>query len=46
MFQNVSKSNSNKDEEYLKEYRPQGELEILDVESLINLNDVRYKMSK
>lgn len=35
-----------KDEQYLKEYRAQGELEILNLESLINVNDVRKRMSK
>jgi hypothetical protein len=35
-----------RDEQYLKEYRAQGELEILNLESLINVNDVRKRMSK
>ena len=36
----------NKDEKYLKEYRAQGELDILNLESLINVNDVRKRSSK
>ena len=35
-----------KDELYLKENRAQGELEILNLESLINVNDVRKRLSK
>ena len=34
------------DELYLKENRAQGELEILNLESLINVNDVRKRLSK
>ena len=36
----------NKDEKYLQENRAQGELEIVNLESLINLNDVRNGSSK
>ncbi len=39
-------SKENKDEKYLQENRAQGELEILNLESLINLNDVRKRSSK
>ena len=35
-----------RDEQYLKENRAQGELEILNLESLINVNDVRKRSSK
>ena len=35
-----------RDQQYLKENRAQGELEILNLESLINVNDVRKRSSK
>ena len=34
------------DEKYLEENRPQGELEILALESLIDLNDVKKDANK
>ena len=39
-------SKEKQDEKYLQENRAQGELEILNLESLINVNDVRKRSSK